>query len=507
VGNDEERVDNGDDVVGAPHSRARFLARLGGVGFALLGGGEVYRWVTKSGTAFANAAETVAAPVRRFVTRPDLRPPAITVAHAAKGTASGLLFLAPPSGPGQRGALIVDNRGDTVWFHPTTPKTTMGFRAGFYKGKPVLSWWEGRHVQGVGKVGEYVIVDDSYREIARFKAGHGIPPDFHELLLTPEGTALVTAYDPVAADLSTVGGPRTGRAYDGVVQEIEIPSARVLFEWRSLDHVGIEESYSTDLGDPFDYFHVNSIGFDHDGHLLISARNTWTIYKVHRRTGRVIWRLGGKKSDFAMGPNTSFAFQHDARSHDKGGLISMFDNGPRPNAKPQSRALVLALDTKRKRATLARQTMHSPPLFAFATGNAQRMSHGGYLVCWGVTGQFTEYAGNGATLFDAKLPKGGQNYRVLRFPWRGQPRERPKLTGRVIDGSRRLWATWNGATEVVAWQLLTGSSRADLQPGSIVARRGFETKMTAPDDARYVAVVALDRDSNALARSNVIRFS
>jgi hypothetical protein len=489
----------------ASHSRARFLARLGGAGLVLLGGGEACRWVTKSGTALAAAMETAARPVRRYVSRPDLRPPVITVQHAAKGTADGLLFLAPPSGPGQRGALIIDNRGDVVWFHPTSPQTTMDFRAGFYKGKPVLSWWEGRHIQGVGHVGQYVIVDDSYSVVARFKAGHGIPPDFHEFLLTPEGTALVTAYDPVAADLSIVGGPSNGKVYEGVVQKLEIPSARVLFEWRSLEHAGIDESYSTDVGDFFDYFHVNSIGFDYDGHLLISARNTWTIYKVHRRTGRVIWRLGGKKSDFEMGPNTSFAFQHDARSHDKGRLISLFDNGPHPNAKPQSRALVLALDTKRMRATLARQTLHSPPLFAFATGNAQRMSHGGYLVCWGITGHFTEYAGNGETLFDATLPKGGQNYRVFRFPWRGQPRTRPKLVAKATAGTRTLYVSWNGATEVVAWQLLTGTSKSDLQPALETKRQGFETKMSAPDGAGYAAVVALDEDSNPLAQSNVIR--
>jgi hypothetical protein len=492
-----------DDGAGSPHSRTQFLARLGGAGLALVAG----RWLTESRAALAEVFETAAAPVRRFVTRPDLRPADVMVLKAAKRTAPGYLFLAPSSGPGQRGVMIADNRGDLVWFRPTYPRTAMDFRAGVYKGKPVLSWWEGRHVQGVGKVGEYVIVDDSYRDIARFKAGRGVPPDFHEFLLTPEGTAFVTAYAPRAANLSRVGGARNGRAYDGIVQEIDIASGRVLFEWRSLDHVAVEETYDTRMGDPFDYFHVNSIGFDHDGHLLISARNTWTVYKVHRRTGRVIWRLGGRKSDFAMGPNTRFAFQHDARTYDKGRRLSIFDNGPLPKTKPRSRAVVIALDTKRKRATLARQIVHSPPLFAPVTGNAQRLPNGDYLVCWGSTGHFTEYAPNGAIRFDAKLPEGGQNYRVFRFPWRGQPRDRPKLASRVTAGRRTLYASWNGATEVATWQVLTGSSQSDLQPALKAARRGFETKITAPAGASYAAVVALDDASNSLARSNVIRLT
>ena len=43
-----------------------------------------------------------------------------------------------------------------------------------------------------------------------------------------------------------------------------------------LDHVGVEESYRSYPTDPglFEYFHLNSIGVDSDGDLLISARHT-----------------------------------------------------------------------------------------------------------------------------------------------------------------------------------------------------------------------------------------
>ena len=280
-----------------------------------------------------------------------------------------------------------------------------------------------------------------------------------------------------------VGGSRRGPVYEGVVRELAIPSGRVLFEWRSLKHVGVEETYQTGGRGPFDYFHVNSVGFDSDGHLLISARNTWAIYKVDRRTGEVIWRLGGKKSDFAMGKGTAFAFQHDARSHDHGRVISLFDNGPQPKEKPRSRAVVIALDTERKRATLARQLVHSPPLFARVTGNTQLLPNGNTLVCWGSTGLLHASTARGAASASTHgCPTHGQNYRVFRFPWTGTPDRPPRLGSRTARRGkpRLLYASWNGATEVAYWQLRAGNAPARLAVGTHVPEeRGFETEIAA----------------------------
>ena len=80
---------------------------------------------------------------RHYVSRPDLHPPKLTVVRRGK-TADGSLFLAPSSGPGQRGVLIADEAGEPIWFHPTTPQTAMNFRTGVYHGKPVLTWTSSR---------------------------------------------------------------------------------------------------------------------------------------------------------------------------------------------------------------------------------------------------------------------------------------------------------------------------------------------------------------------------
>ena len=134
----------------------------------------------------------------------------------------------------------------------------------------------------------------------------------------------------------------------------------MLFEWHSLEHVGLDETYarvSQDGSPGIDYFHVNFIEVDHDSNLIVSARETFAVCTIDRKTGEVMWRLGGKKSDFEMGPGTRFAYQHDARRQ-RDGTISIFDNGTTvfhgkvPEAVEESRAIVLELDEERMRASL-----------------------------------------------------------------------------------------------------------------------------------------------------------
>ena len=485
-------------------TRADLLRRGvgGGVALALLGG------LPGRGVRLLESAAAATRPsVHGFVTRPDLRPPVICIVAPARGTADGYLFLAPSSGPGMRGGLIADDRGDPVFFRPATPRTVMDFRAGTLRGAPVLSWWEGRYVFGVGKVGDYVIVDASYRELARFSSAGHRRPDFHEVLLTDDDTLLVTAYETRTADLTAVGGPSSGLVYGGVVQELSVPSGRLLWEWRSLDHVGITETVSDQLGSPFDYFHINGIEVDGDGNLLVSARNTSALYKIARRTGKVLWRLGGKRSDFSMGKGTRFGFQHDARLHEGGRTISLFDNGPRATGvRPESRAIVLAVDQRRRQVTLKRDIRHRRPLFAFATGSNQLLPNANRLVTWGITGWFTEYDPDGHVCLDAHLPGNGQNYRVFRFPWAGKPPVPPAFKAyRQGAGAARFYASWNGSTELASWRLETGRNLGALRPGGAHPKQGFETSFAIPPRTRYAAAVALDAEGKPLGRSRTIR--
>jgi hypothetical protein len=440
--------------------------------------------------------------VMRFHSRPDLRPARLKILRSAPSE-DDYLFLAPSSGPGQRGPLILDGKGNVVWFHPTKPLTAMNFRPAMFKGEPVLTWWEGRAERGLGR-GAFVVMDSTYRVIARVPSA-GRRFDLHEFELTSRGTALVTGHVVRAADLSSVGGPTNGQVIGSVIQEIAIPSGRVLFEWRSLDHVAIEESYASFTGHAYDYFHVNSIDVDADGHLLVSARNTWAVYKLHARTGEVLWRLGGKRSDFRMGPDTRFAWQHDARHHDEGRLITIFDNSAAPPVAPRSRVLVIALDRRARYARLVREYAHPRRLLAPFMGNAQLLPNGNVVVGWGGLPFITEFHRGGGVRFDARLPQGGMNYRAFRFPWVGRPRRAPRLVRRAVSGRRQLHVSWNGATQVAAWRLETRSGVGGFAPVLTRAKQGFETSFPVPANGDVAVAVALAADGRILGRSNDVR--
>jgi hypothetical protein len=266
---------------------------------------------------------------------------------------------------------------------------------------------------------------------------------------------------------------------------------RVLFEWHSIDHVALDESYEErprKLSIPYDYFHVNSIDVDTDGNLLVSARNTHAVYKIDRRLGRIVWRLGGKRTDFTFGRGARFAWQHDARRLPDG-TISLFDNEAAPQVGPQSRVIVLRLDMQRRRATLVRSYTHRPPLVAVDQGNAQLLPDGHFLVGWGHQPYVTEFGETGRTLFDLRFGQGSDSYRAFRFPWVGRPLDRPAV---VVKGDA-AHVSWNGATQVATWRLV-GS-------GEAIPRTGFETAIPLPDRLGRVEIEALDAHGHVLGRS------
>jgi hypothetical protein len=448
--------------------------------------------------------------VRVFHSRPDLRPPTVTV-DGGGSVAPGNLFLGPGGTKvSQAGPLILDGDGEPVWFKPLKRGLwESNFRPWNYRGQPVLAWWEGILIvpPGYGH-GEAVIVNRSYRELARVRAAGGMRMDVHELQLTPEGTALFTCYPAsVPMDLSGLGGHRHGHVLDSVIQEVDIASGRLLFEWRALDHIPVADSYRP-IEEPYDYIHVNSIDVAPDGNLIISARHTFALYKIDRRTGAVIWQLGGKRSDFQMGEGSKFSFQHDARRISER-VFTVFDDGTDgpTRTERQSRAIVLDVDMDARTVELIRAYQHpKPPISSVAMGSVQMLADGHVLVGWGSQPWTSEFAADGTMVADAKMPKGQQSYRAYRFPWRGAPHEGPAVhADRDPDSGRpTVYASWNGATDVTRWELRAGPTPSRLKFVGIAERRGFETAIPVPAHHRYVAVTALDGSGRPLADSDPV---
>lgn len=494
-------------------TRRRFLKTAGGAVVLAGTGVGVGFGVAQLVSAPAAPAPPQAASAAKlhFRSRPDLSPPPIKVLVPARRTAPGLLMLtAARTDRYQNGPMIVDDAGQLVWFHPARQgSTTLAVQR--YDGRPVLSWWQGRIVLPGGYgIGECVIVGSDYRPLARVRAGNGLHADLHEFVITPRGTALITVYHPVRRDLSAVGGPRDGTLLDSLFQEVDIKSGKVLMQWSAAAHVALEESHQplpqqTDA--PYDFFHINSIAEDGDGNLLVSGRHTWALYKVGRSSGAVIWRLGGKRSDFAIERAARFEFQHDARPH-PGGVITLFDNGAGEYpVEHHSRGLKLGVDFASRRVRLLEQYLPDPLVSASSQGSVQLLDNGNVFVGWGSQPYCSEYGPYGDLRFDAQMLGGSNSYRAFRSAWVGVPATAPKLAVRVLRTRRFvLYASWNGATEVSRWEVIGGERRAALKRSLGSFRRtGFETAMPVNTGLSYLAVRARDAHGRVLARSHVAR--
>ncbi len=416
---------------------------------------------------------------------PKTQPVPITVLTTRPGTNRRRSHLrssiSHERGPrrGRRTGRSSTGRRGRVGFKPLPSGTTAyDFRVQEYRGEPVITWIESQGAFSTGPTTGY-IADRHYRTIATVTAGSGLIADIHEFHLTPEGTALISAYHTVSHDLSSVGGPENGLVTDGVVQEIDIASGRVVFEWHSLDHIGLDESQSPVPASPtvaWDYFHLNAVSLDEDGNLLVGARNTWAAYRVDRHSGAVIWRLGGTKSDFALGPDVAFAWQHNPTAADDRGLVPGASSTTRParRCSSYSRVIWVRHDDVRKTATLERWFKHPDNLSAGSQGNAEALDNGDTFVDWGALPRFSEFDRHDNLVFDAAFPAGYNSYRAYRATGGSvSPDTLPTATEETTQDKRRTPSstpTWNGATG----GRLVGSPRGLGPTGNARRRRCVE---------------------------------
>lgn len=446
----------------------------------------------------------------RYRSRPDLRPPLVRVEHQARDAANGYVLVAPFTGQANGTALILDDTGEPVWIHQSS-RLIMNFRVQTWHDEPVLTWWEGELVDGFYE-GECVIADRSYRTLKRFSAGHGFNPELHEFKLTSRNTALVSINNFVPTDLTAYDGPTDGVVIESVIQELDPATGRVLLEWHSLPHVGLDET-ALPASSYWDYFHLNSIDVDAaDDNLVISARYPSTVYKLDRRSGEVLWRLGGKASDFQLGPNATFWFQHHARTH-PGGLLSLFDDGadsPDAAPEPTSRAVLLSLDTKAMTADLVKAFPNPTGRSSNAMGSTQLLADGGVFVGWGTVAQITEFGPDGHVRFGAIFPGGQSCYRAFRQQWAGYAQGKPAIA--VTHGPRGsldIYASWNGATRITHWHILGGNKPGTVQLLKTGKRIGFETHLhlSTHPRPRHLTAAALDAHGRELGRSRVFTVS
>ena len=379
--------------------------------------------------------------MQHFHSRPELEPPVLVVTTRSSQTAPGDLFAAPYAGPGPSGPMIFEEAGNLVWFDPL-PKGTeaTNLQVQQYDGQPVLTWWQGRiPPQGFGQ-GEEIIDNSSYQQIDRVHAGNGYLADLHEFHITPQGTALLTVFDPIDCNLSALGGPGGGAVTDSIFQEIDLKTGLVRREWHSLDHVAPQRILQ--LGDELEHrLAVRLLPPQLDR--PARGRNDPDLGPQHLGAVRTehAHRPGdhadrGQAVERQARPGAATAYQHDATVL-ANGTISVFDNGGVPKVHSQSRGLVLAIDAQTKTDTVVSEYEHpTPPLLSGSQGSIQALENGDVFIGWGAEPYFSEFSAGGQLLYDAHWHGAYQSYRTYRFPWTGAPSEPPAIAASPAGASR-----------------------------------------------------------------------
>jgi hypothetical protein len=439
-----------------------------------------------------------------YRSEPWLHPPTISFSRSVPDPGEGDILGDAQNSP-QAGPLILDPYGQLVWFYPLNHAAAFNLEVQQYAGQSVLTYWQGYVENGIG-IGVDVILNHAYQRVATVHAANGLQADLHEFQITPSGDALITAYRTVHADLSAVGGPRRGLLLDSVIQEINIATGQLVWQWHAYGHVPIADSYhGTPSRTPYDFFHINSIQPLPNGDLLVSARNTFAIYEIDPRTGHIVWTLGGKRSSFRLGRGANFEYQHDAQMQPNG-TVTLFDDaaagGDRREA--DSRALVIRLDRRHRTATLVRAYTNNPRVLSENQGSVQVLPNGNVFVGWGSAPYFTEFGPGGHQLFSLHYPLSMESYRGYRFQWWGQPATPPSVAAAPSGSGTTVWASWDGATDVASWEVLAGATQGNLTPLATFPNSSFEAQMYVDSSQPYVQVQALDQAGNVLGTSATV---
>jgi EmrB/QacA subfamily drug resistance transporter len=454
-----------------------------------------------------------------FLTQPTLHPPKLRDIGPAPSAAlaPGYIFatsffdLNEPPLVGQSGPLILDSHLQPVWFQPV-PKRVAAANLSLqsYAGKPALAWWQGVVTNtGATESGEDVVVNQHYQTVARLRGADGWVLTLHELAISGED-AWVTANKNIPKNLSKYGGAYNGALIDSAVQEYDLKTGKLLRSWDALDHIPLQDSYASlpTNGFPWDAYHVNSVQLVGREDFLVSMRSTWAAYLVNIDTGKIQWTLGGRSSDFKFGPGAAFQWQHDVRMPSSS-TVTVFDDhccqltggGTSVPATGPSRGLILDLNQSTRTATLAAQYTGGGKFETEYMGDTQPLPNGNVFVGWGSERYFSEYSHSGKLLLEAEFPAPDLSYRATLQPWVGLPLAPPVGAARQTGGGTTVYASWNGATRVVSWRVLAGSSASRLTVVASAPRSGFETAIPVPRDYANFEVQALDADGRALGTS------
>ncbi|KAK3680286.1 hypothetical protein LTR78_000664 [Recurvomyces mirabilis] len=460
----------------------------------------------------------------------DSTPPYLAISRQIPVSDEYLFFAPDGATDFEMAPLIMDMNGELVWNGPTTH--AFGFGAQQYNNETVLVWWNGTvYPEPIGRGNGVVhVVDKHYNIIKNVTLrGHFLEQvpnatfasniDLHEIFITKQGTMLVTANNVTQSDLRSVGGSRYGWVVAAMVYEIDIATTQVLFSWNSLDHLdelpfslslytlGSEGYTGENQSLAWGYFHINAVS-PYDGGYILSSRFLCSAIAIGA-DGNVKWRLQGREGgDFILGTGVDFCYQHDIRaipeqlgSNNSTIMLHMHDNhnSPIENNTIQSSGKVLSVDLEKRHVTLQQRYLNeSGPIYSTAQGNYQSLASGNVFIGHGWIPVLEEFSPAAEILttvqFGAAEARAGGgfvsnlkptlSYRAFKQPWIGCPMTRPDLVAERSPNGTAVYVSWNGATEVEAWDFFVGND-THLTHAKTVPKQGFET-MALLDPVEFV---------------------
>ncbi|KAF2143264.1 uncharacterized protein K452DRAFT_168393 [Aplosporella prunicola CBS 121167] len=448
----------------------------------------------------------------------DLSSPRVNILQWNSKCDQSYTFLEPRGrSVADPGPMILDARGNLVYTEKKYGQA-MDLRVQRYKGEDFITFWAGND-DGTHGRGRYYMLDSSYEVRHVVGPANNLEGDLHEFQLTQNGTALMTIYEIIPADLSAMGGPKDGWIYDGLFQEIDVATGDLIFQWRASSHYHISDSFAPRKSkgkshdDAWDYFHINSVDKDADGNYYISSRYMHTITCISPK-GEVLWKLGGAASDFrdlSQGAASNFSWQHHVRWF-QGNQLTVFDNAAYDNnvaTMPYSRGLLIQLDMEAMTATLITDFVSPMHISAHSQGSVQRLNSGNYFVGWGHSAAYTEFTPQGHVVCNVHFGASSffgwgwiKSYRTFKGAWVGRPNTLPAIARK----RNKVYVSWNGATEVKSWKLQgTDKVKGNFTDIDTIKKNGFEDAFSITGTyGDFLRVAALDSEGEVMAVSELM---
>ncbi len=399
--------------------------------------------VTQGNTTDFGNINNISIPKTSFSTNDYLPPPTIKV-DSVNNPSSGYIFLATwdrnaPNHLYANYIFVLDSAGGIVdsiringapFDFKIQPNGYLSYAKGDFSGI----------VPGTGEQLRHYVMDSTFAVVDSFQMKNGYETDFHEFLYLPNGHAMMMSYHKIPYDMSKVvaGGQPNATLVIDVIQEQD-REKNVIFEWRDLDYIPITNSTNSPDSSDVDltqqqvhYATLNGFDLDNDGNILASFRELSEIMKISRTTGEILWRMGGKSTEFTFSGEHSenypfyYSRQHNVKKLPNGD-ISIFDNG---DLYKNSRAAEYTVDEVGKTATLVsefRYPASSGKISSALAGDAEKLPDGGWFVCYGgiypspispLQHNIVESHSDGSLALVITLPQGILAYRAYKLPWK-----------------------------------------------------------------------------------------